>query len=78
MAAAGFLSRYMSGPVPYVSRHITVKKNVLSASVNNFFSSFQWLMMTTINNNQYYRFGTVVRCRQHIPLGVFTCILILK
>ena len=33
MAAAGFLSRYLSGPVPYVRRHIAVN-NVLSASLN--------------------------------------------
>ena len=25
-AAAGFLSRYLSGPLPYVGRHITVNK----------------------------------------------------
>ena len=26
VAAAGFLSRYLSGPLPYVWRHITVNK----------------------------------------------------
>ena len=26
MAAAGFLSRYLTGPLPYVRRHITVNK----------------------------------------------------
>ena len=26
VAAAGFLSRYLSGPLPYVRRHITVNK----------------------------------------------------
>ena len=35
MAAAGFLSRYLSGPLPYVRRHITV--NMLSASLNKTF-----------------------------------------
>ena len=28
VAAAGFLSRYLNGPLPYVQRHITVKKSV--------------------------------------------------
>ena len=40
MAAAGFLSHYLSGPLPYVRRHITVNKNVLSASLNKTFPSF--------------------------------------
>ena len=40
MAAAGFLSHYMSGPLPYVRLHITIKKNVLSASLNKTFPSF--------------------------------------
>ena len=38
MAAAGFLSRYLSGPLPYVRRHITVNK-MLSASLNKTFPS---------------------------------------
>ena len=29
VAAAGFLSRYLSGPLPYVRRHITVNKMCL-------------------------------------------------
>ena len=29
-----------SGPLPYVRRHITVNKNVLSASLNKTFPSF--------------------------------------
>ena len=40
MAAAGFLSHYLSGPLPYVRRHITVKENALSASLNKTFLSF--------------------------------------
>ena len=36
----GFLSRYLNGPLPYVRRHITVNKNVLSASLNKTFPSF--------------------------------------
>ena len=40
MAAAGFLSRYLCGPIPYVWRHITVNKNVLSTSLNKTFPSF--------------------------------------
>ena len=39
MAAAGFLSGYLSGPLPYVRRHITVNK-MLSASLNKAFPSF--------------------------------------
>ena len=39
MAAAGFLSHYLSGPLPYVPRHITVKWNVLSVSLNKTFPS---------------------------------------
>ena len=27
VVAVGFLSQYLSGPLPYVRRHITVKKN---------------------------------------------------
>ena len=38
MAAAGFLSHYLCGfNLPYVRRHITVNKNVLSASLNKTF-----------------------------------------
>ena len=33
----GFLSRYPNGPLPYVRRHITVNKNVSSASLNKRF-----------------------------------------
>ena len=39
VAAAGFLSRYLSGPLPYVCRHVTVQ-NVLSASLNKTSPSF--------------------------------------
>ena len=35
-----FLSRYLSGPLPYVRRHITVN-NDLSASLNKTFPSLQ-------------------------------------
>ena len=37
VAAAGFFSHYPSGPLPYAQRHITVNKNVLSASLNKTF-----------------------------------------
>ena len=41
MAAAGFLSHYLSGSLPYVRHHITInKKNVLGASLNKTFPSF--------------------------------------
>ena len=40
MVAAGFLSHYLTGPLPYVRRHITVNYNVLSASLNKTFPSF--------------------------------------
>ena len=39
VSAAGFLSRYLNGCLPYVRRHITVNKNVLSASLNKTFAS---------------------------------------
>ena len=42
VAAAGFLSCYLSGPLPYVCRHIN--KNVLSASLNKTLPSFQLLV----------------------------------
>ena len=38
----GFLSHYLSGPLPYAKRHITVNKNVLSASLNKTFPSFSF------------------------------------
>ena len=41
MAAAGFLSHYMSGILPYVRRSITV--NMLSASLNNTFPCYSSL-----------------------------------
>ena len=37
---SGFLYRYLNGPFPYVCSHITVNKNVLSASLNKTFPSF--------------------------------------
>ena len=40
MAAAGFLCRYLNGPLPYASCHITVDKNVLSVSLYRTFPSF--------------------------------------
>ena len=40
MAAAGFLSRYMSGSLPYVCRHITVNKNMLNITFPSFLPSF--------------------------------------
>ena len=42
LAAVGFLSRYLSGHLPYVRRHIAVlyNKNVLSVSLNKIFRSW--------------------------------------
>ena len=40
VAAAGFLSHYLSGPLPYAGWHITVNKNVLSESLNKTFPYF--------------------------------------
>ena len=37
MAAVGFLSNYLSGPLPYVRRHITINKMCSSASINKIF-----------------------------------------
>ena len=39
LAAVGFLSRYLNCPLLYVRRHITIKQNVLSASLNKIFPS---------------------------------------
>ena len=39
VVAAGFPSPYLNSPLPYV--HITVNKNVLSASLNKTFPSFR-------------------------------------
>ena len=39
MAATGFLSRYLSGPLPYLTPY-NRKPNVLSASLNKTFHSF--------------------------------------
>ena len=38
VVAAGFLSQYLSGPLPYVQHHITI--NVLSMLLNKTFLSF--------------------------------------
>ena len=35
MVAVGFLSRYLSGPLPYVSRYITVNKMCRDLIINN-------------------------------------------
>ena len=40
MAAPGFLSHYLSDSLSYVQRHITVNKNVFSASLNKTFPFF--------------------------------------
>ena len=40
VAAAGFLSRYLNGSLPYLRRHMIVNKNVLDASLNKTFPSF--------------------------------------
>ena len=48
-SSCGFLSRYLNGPLPYVWRHITVNKNVLSAPLNKTFPSFlPWLWVMEI------------------------------
>ena len=39
VVAVGFFFHYLSGPLPYVRRHITVN-NVLSVSLNKTFPSF--------------------------------------
>ena len=40
LVAAGFLSRYLNGPLPYVLHSITINKNELSTSLNKTFPSF--------------------------------------
>ena len=57
VAAAGFLFRYLIGPLPNVRRHITA--NVLSALLNKQFPSFvlnviqQKLIIINKNSNQH-------------------------
>ena len=50
VAAAGFLSHYLSGPLTYVRGHITVKYNVLSSSLNKTLPSFLPCIMPEYNN----------------------------
>ena len=44
MVAADFLSCYLNGPLPYIRRHITVNKNVLSTLLIKTFPSFQLII----------------------------------
>ena len=53
LAAAGFLSRYLCGPLPYNS-----KINVLSASLNKTFPSFLPVLFS-LNRFQPFRHGSV-------------------
>ena len=46
-AETGFLSRYLNGPLPYVWRHITITKNVVSASLNKTFPSFATFLLSS-------------------------------
>ena len=63
MAAAGFLSHYLSGPLPYVRRHITV----LSASLNKTFDSF----LPSFNTTSVLLFSTCVLSGQTYHLFTF-------
>ena len=49
MAAVGFLSHYLSGPLPYARRHITVNRNVLCLSLNKTLPSFFPSLFAKIN-----------------------------
>ena len=37
VAAAGFLSRYLNGPLPHVRHHATIKLNMLSTLLSKIF-----------------------------------------
>ena len=50
MAAAGFLSHYLGGPLPYMQHHITVNKIVLSASLKKIFPSCFVMFQLKIHN----------------------------
>ena len=53
MAAAGFLSRYLNGSLPYAQRHITVIIffNVLSASLNK--TLIPSFLLSVFSNKNY-------------------------
>ena len=53
VAAGGFLSRYLSWPLPHVWRHITVKLNMSSVSLNKTFPSFQRYFQVWLRNTSY-------------------------
>ena len=59
VGAAGFLSRYLSDPLPYVRRHITVNTNVLSASLNKTIPSFlsKLYQQQTLCSRQLFTLG---------------------
>ena len=63
VAAAGFLSHYLNGPLPYVRRHITVNKNVLSASLNNTFPSFPSSGCLEVRLENVLFFSNKLTCR---------------
>ena len=48
-------SHYLSGPLPYVRRHITVNKNVSRASLNETFHSFLVRVGATIGPTRQQR-----------------------
>ena len=51
MAAAGFLSHYMNGPLPYVLTPYNRIKNVLSVLLNKTFPSFHLCFRRSNNNS---------------------------
>ena len=59
VGAAGFLSRYLSDPLPYVRRHITVNTNVSSASLNKTIPSFpsKLYQQQTLCSRQLFTLG---------------------
>ena len=56
VAAAGFLSPSLSGSLPYVWRHITVNKIVLSVSLNKTFPSFYNMIIVWLSFKAFFSY----------------------
>ena len=88
MAAAGFHSRYLSGPLPYVQRHITVNKMCwVRRKIKHFLPSFpktkKVLILFIMVNNRLKSFNEINKvlllcfvrpgCRSSIVRTINTC-----
>ena len=70
------LCQYLNGPLPYVRRHITINKNVLSESLNKTFTSFLSINSYKFVSIKYYKvcvncyFDVIWKHEWHLT---FTC-----